>query len=301
MFGITILGNNSAIPAFDRHPTAQAITLGDQVFLIDCGEATQMQISRYKVRWGRINHIFISHLHGDHYFGLPGLLTSMGLLGREAPLTVYCPEGLEQLINLQLQLANNTLRYPLAFKTHPAKGGLLVETSKFEITCFPVKHRVPCWGFVIREKKLPRKLIKEKLLEFEIPASYYHKLQEGNDYLNKDGQLIKNELVTIAAPAGKSYAYSADTLYDEDLIEHVSGVSVLYHEATYLHELSERAANRYHTTALQAGRLASLAKPGRLLLGHCSSKYEHLEPFVTEAQQQFDHVELAMEGTTYLV
>lgn len=300
MFAVTILGNNSAIPAHGRHPTAQIVTLNEQLFLIDCGEGTQIQIANYKIKRSRINYIFISHLHGDHYFGLIGLLTSMSLLGREAEVHLYAPATLAKIIQLQLDAANTKLSYPLLF--HALKQeGTIVNHDKFTVECFATQHRVECWGFVIREKREPRKIDKEKVLQYEIPAAYYNKLKAGEDYITKDGTLIKNELVTVANKPCKSYAYSADTVYDERLIDKVKAVDLLYHETTYLKEGVERAASRFHATTHQAATIAQKAAVKKLIIGHFSSKYETLEAFVQEAREVFENTDLALEGTAYLL
>ncbi|NCT95516.1 MAG: ribonuclease Z [Chitinophagaceae bacterium] len=300
MFGVTILGNNSALPAYDRHPTAQVVTLHEQLFLIDCGEGTQVQLARYKVKRGRINHIFISHLHGDHYFGLIGLITSMGLLGREQDLHIYGPAPLKAIIDLQLEVAATTLPFTLHF--HAIEGsGLLVDHPKYSVTCFATQHRIPCYGFIIREKKKPRKILKEAAIQHGIPAVYYERLKNGDDYETRDGQIIKNEWVTFANTPGRSYAYSADTIYDPQLADITKDVTLLYHETTYLQDQSDRAAARFHSTTLQAASIARDACVKRLLIGHFSSKYEELSPFLTEACSLFPDTELALEGTTYLI
>jgi ribonuclease Z len=298
LFGLTILGNNSAIPAFDRHPTAQVITFEDQVFLIDCGEGTQIQLARFKVKRSKINHILISHLHGDHYFGLIGLLTSMGLMGREHELFVYGPPMLEKILHIQLDAAGTQLKFPLHF-VPITEGGILFESPKMQVSCFPVLHRIPCFGFLFREKKMPRKIIPEKALQACIPPNFFHQLQLGHHYEAPDGHIIHNEAVTNPNTPGRVYAYSADTIYDESLCQHFEGATLLYHEATYLHEMEEKAAARFHTTALQAAHIASKAAVNKLLLGHFSSKYENLEPFLQEASQHFKQVEIAVEGVTY--
>ncbi len=300
MFGVTILGNNSALPAYDRHPTSQAITLNEQLFLIDCGEGTQMQLAKYKVRRGRINHIFISHLHGDHYFGLIGLLTSMGLLGREQDLHLYGPPQLKEIIQLQLDVAATTLPYPLHFYALDSEG-LIVDHPKFSVECFKTQHRIPCFGFIIREKKKPRKINKEAALSYEIPSVYYERLKNGDDYETRDGKIIKNEWVTFPNTPGRSYAFCADTIYDLQIAEKTNGVTALYHEATYLKDLEERAAARYHSTTVQAASIAQQAGAQKLLIGHFSSKYEVLDDFLTEAQSVFPNTQLAIEGTTYLI
>lgn len=297
MLAVTILGNNSAIPAFDRHPTAQIVTLNDQLFLVDCGEGTQMQISRYRIRRSRINHIFISHLHGDHYFGLIGLLTSMGLLGREQELHLYAPPELEEILNLQLRVADTCLPFKLHFI--PLQEGVLVKNGKFEVSCFKVYHRIDCWGFIFRELRTLRKIHAEQAAAHGVPVSFYDELRQGRDYINESGKVIPNELVTLPNAKGKSYAYSSDTLYHESLAEKVRGVDMLYHESTYLKDLEERAARRFHSTTVQAATTAEKAGVQRLLLGHFSSKYESLGQFEREAREIFTNTEVAREGVSY--
>ncbi|MBC8032747.1 MAG: ribonuclease Z [Chitinophagaceae bacterium] len=297
MLAVTILGNNSAIPAFDRHPTSQIVTLNDQLFLVDCGEGTQMQIARYRIRRSRINHIFISHLHGDHYFGLIGLITSMGLLGRDQDLHLYAPALLRPIIEMQLKVADTTLPFKLHF--YALEAGLLVSNHKFEVSCFKVYHRIDCWGFVFKEIRAPRKINPEKAVLLDIPVAFYDELRQGKDFITPEGNEILNEEVTFPNVPGKSYAYSADTLYHESLALHVKGVDLLYHEATYLKDLSERAAKRFHSTTLQAATTALNAGVQKLILGHFSSKYESLTQFEREAKEIFGNTEVALEGVTY--
>jgi len=300
MFGVTILGNNSALPAYDRHPTAQIVTLHDQQFLIDCGEGTQMQIARYKIRRSKINHIFISHLHGDHYFGLIGLITSMGLLSRENELHLYAPAPLIDILNLQFKVADTKLPFPLHF--HPLeKEGLIVDGKKFTVETFKTQHRIECWGFIIREKKYPRKIDKEKIRSLHIPAAYYERLKNGEDYETKEGEIIKNEILTIPNLLPSSYGFCADTIYDESLIDKVKNVSMLYHETTYLKDLHERAAARFHSTTIQAAAIAQKAGVKKLLIGHFSSKYESIDAFLHEAKEVFENTDIAIEGVTYQV
>lgn len=300
MFALTILGNNSAIPAFDRNPTAQVLQTMDESFLIDCGEGTQMQLSKYKIKRSRINHIFISHLHGDHYFGLIGLLTSMSLLNRNQPLHIHAPAPLQELINMQLDFASTQLCFPLHFHSLQDEGAI-VSNDKITITCFKVQHRIDCWGFLFREKKNSRKLDPERAKIYEIPAAFYEKLQQGHDYVNKKGTIVPNEEVTTAGPIPKSYAYCADTIYDESLAEKVKGVDLLYHETTYLKNLQQRATDRYHSTTIQAGAIAKKAGVKKLLIGHFSSKYESLDEFLSETKEIFENTELALQGCCYIV
>lgn len=299
MLAVTILGNNSAIPAFDRHPTAQVVTLNEHLFLVDCGEGTQMQIARYRIRRSRINHIFISHLHGDHYFGLIGLLTSMGLLGREQDLHLYAPTPLKAIIDLQLKAADTALPFQLHF--HALQEGMLIKNSTFEISCFNVYHRIDCWGFIFREVKMPRKINAEKATQYQVPVSFYDRLRLGEDYKPANKEAVANELVTLPNTPARSYAYSADTVFHEAIASSVKGVDMLYHEATYLKDLEARAASRFHSTSVQAASIARNAGVKRLLLGHFSSKYEKLELFETEAREVFPHTDIALEGVTYRV
>jgi len=299
MLAVTILGNNSALPAFDRHPTAQVVTLDDQLFLVDCGEGTQMQMAKYRIRRSRINHIFISHLHGDHYFGLIGLITSMGLLGREHDMHLYGPAQLKELIDMQLRVADTTLPFALHF--HPLQEGLIANEDKFRVFCFKVSHRIPCWGFRFEQKRAPRRILPEKAIDMGVPAAFFDKLKWGEDYTTKAGLLIKNESVTMAAPSPLSYAYSADTMYDENIIDKIKGVNLLYHETTYLKDLADRAIKRFHCTTEQAATIAGKAAVGRLIIGHFSSKYEVLSEFENEARAVFSNTDLALEGVTYRV
>ena len=300
MLAVTILGNNSAIPAFDRHPTAQVITLDDHLFLIDCGEGTQTQMNKYKIRRSRINHIFISHLHGDHYFGLIGLITSMGLLGRNQDLHLYGPPQLIDIFNLQLQVADTKLPYNLIF--HPlGEEVVLVKDNRYQISSFRVFHRIECWGFIFRQVRPPRRINPEKARIAGIPSSFFDRLKMGEDYETKEGIIIQNASVTEDAPKPKSYAYSADTLFNIEVAEKVKGVDMLYHEATYLKDLEERATKRFHCTTVQAAAIAKGAGVKELLIGHFSSKYDKLDEFEKEAREVFSNTYLALEGVSYLV
>jgi ribonuclease Z len=300
LLALTILGNNSAIPAFDRSPTAQVLQNNEESYLIDCGEGTQMQMTKYKIRRSKISRVFISHLHGDHYFGLIGLINSMGLLGRTQDLHLYAPAALETIIKMQLEVADTKLPFTLFF--HPLKSeGIIVDDKKMKVECFKVQHRIECWGFLFREKKNPRKVNADRAVVYEIPAAYYDKLQQGFDYVTKKGTIIPNDEVTIAASAPKSYAYCADTIYDEGLVEKIKEVNLLYHESTYLHEFKDRAAMRYHSTTQQAASIAKLGNVKKLIIGHFSSKYETLEAFLPEACSVFENTELALEGVCYKI
>lgn len=300
MLALTILGNNSAIPAFGRNPTAQVLQLHDEAFLIDCGEGTQLQLSRYKIKRSKISHIFISHLHGDHYFGLIGLLTSMSMLNRTQDLHLHGPAALEQIIRIQLDAADVRLSYPFYF--HPlGEDGVVAETKKMQVECFRVKHRIDCWGFLFRERKKPRSVEPDRAKAYEIPSSFYEQLQMGHDYVNKKGTIIPNREVTLPNAKPLSYAYCADTIYDTGLVEKVKDVDLLYHETTYLKDLAHRAAERFHCTTVQAADIALKAGVKKLIIGHFSSKYEQLDVFLEEAREVFPNTMLAQEGVCFVV
>jgi len=300
LLALTILGNNSAVPAFGRNPTAQVLQNQYDIFLIDCGEGTQLQMSKYKIRRSRISHIFISHMHGDHYFGLIGLLTSMSLLSRTQDLHLHAPPQLKEIIDLQLAAANTTLNYKVHF--HPlCEAGNIANTNKISVETFKVKHRIECWGFLFREIKKPRSIDVEKVRSFEVPSSYFEQLQNGKDYITKKGTIISNEELTVAAAKSKSYAYCADTIYDESLAEKIKGVDLVYHEATYLKDQHLRAAERFHSTTIQAAEIAKKAAAGKLLIGHFSSKYDLLDEFLLEAKTIFEQTELALEGLCFKI
>lgn len=270
------------------------------LFLVDCGEGTQIQMIKYKIRRSRISHIFISHLHGDHYFGLVGLINSFGLLNHLQDLHIYAPSPLQEIIEWQLKVASTTLPYNLYFHTI-TKEETLADEEKFTIKCFLTNHRIECYGFSFHQKKGRRKLIAEKAKEYEIPVAFYDKLKDGEDYIKKSGELIKNDWVTEEGTAGKTYVYCADTKYDESIIPHIKDADLIYHETTYLDALQQRAGDRFHSTTKQAALIAKKANVKKLLIGHFSSQYDTLEEFETEAREVFLNTELAIEGVSYRV
>ena len=300
MFAVTILGNNSAVPAFDRHPTSQVITLDGTNYLVDCGEGTQIQLINYKIRRSKISHIFISHLHGDHYFGLIGLINTLSLLSHQQEMHLFGPAPLREIIELQLKVADTQLCFPLHIH-HITEAATLVDNEKLTVKCFRTNHRIECYGFSFTQKRQPRKLSPEKAREYEIPSSFYERLTLGEDYTRKDGTIVKNELVTEPGTAGKRYAFCADTKYDETLIPHIEGFDLIYHETTYLDNLRERAEARFHSTSKQAAMIAKKAGVKKLLIGHFSSKYDTLEEFEQEAREVFPNTELALEGVAYTI
>lgn len=296
---VTILGNNSALPAYGRNPTAQVVTLYGQEILIDCGEGTQSRMQQFGIRWRHMEHIFISHLHGDHYYGIFGLLTSMSLLGRTTPLHLYAHAPLQRVIEDMFAIVATELSYPFHFHPLPEGPALLADTKLFSVHCFPVEHRIPCQGFLVTRKTSGRKLLPDQAAAYGIPSYFYDRLKRGENYTDKDGIVIQNELVTEAGPTPKRYAYCADTIHTESFLEHIRGVDLLYHESTYLSDNAERAASRYHSTAAQAALIAKKAGVKQLLLGHYSSKYRDTSLFQQEAAEVFPNVIASQEGAAY--
>lgn len=296
-FDLLILGSSSASPTSERNPSAQLLNIAERFFLIDCAEGTQVQLRKYKAKFQAIDHIFISHLHGDHFFGLPGLLSSMHLLGRKQDITIYCPKELKGIIDLINKVSETTFNYTVHWKFTDDKGlNLLFEDSKVEVYSFPLKHRIYCTGFLFKEKPLPRKIDKFKLDQLEVSTSEILKLRKGMDVLNDNGVLIKNEEVTLDPAKARSYAYCSDTIYNPAICDFIKGVDLLYHESTFLEEHAARAKKTYHTTAKQAAEIAKNANVKKLLMGHFSVRYGHLESFVNEASVIFNNCELAIDG-----
>lgn len=299
-FEVTILGCSSATPTSKRNPSAQLINIADRYFLVDCGEGTQMQLRRYKIKFQRIGHIFISHMHGDHYYGLMGLLSSMHLLGRSADLHLYGPPVLKEIIDMQYKHSETRLHYNLIF--HPLQQDsavLIFEDEKVTVHTIILNHRIPCTGFLFREKDKPRKISREKITEFKIPYSELNNIKLGGDYVTKDGLTIPNEKITGGPMPLFSYAYCSDTCYDEKVIEQVKQVDLLYHEATFMDDMEGRAKETFHSTTKQAALVAVRAKVKKLMIGHYSARYSDLQPLLEEAQSVFSNTVLALEGEKY--
>lgn len=296
-FEVQILGSNSALAAHGRHPSAQLLRYGSRQLLIDCGEGTQMRLQRFKAKPFKIDHIFISHLHGDHYFGLIGLLTSYHLLQRKTALTIYGPPELQAILQLQLDAANTELSYPLVFTaTQAREPEVLLDDESLSVTSFPLAHRIPCTGFIFREKKHPRKIIADAVSSLNLTAEMYADLRQGKDILDLNGVFHSNESLTEATVACRSYAYCSDTLYKPDIIPLINGVDLLYHEATFSRDSEERAKQTFHCTTIEAARIATEANVKQLLIGHFSSKYLDLKPLLIEATEVFPNTLLAIEG-----
>ncbi len=301
-FEVTILGSSSATPIFNRNPTGQALNINERLYLIDCGEGTQQQMLRFDVKASRIDHIFISHLHGDHYLGLVGLLSSLHLNGRKKPLKLYGPPQLKEIIDLQLIYSETTLQYPLEFIfTNAQNAEVILDNTDITVESVPLDHGIACTGFVFREKKRLRKLIKDKLDQLNIPVAYFSPLKKGADYIAPDGTLYKNDTLTLDSEEPKMYAYCSDTSSNEKYFGQISGATLLYHEATFLQNMLERANETHHTTALQAGEIALKTNAKKLLIGHFSARYKTLTELLDEARSVFPNTELAIEGRTFMI
>ena len=300
-FEVTILGSNSAIPAHGRNQSAQLITIGHSSLLLDCGEATQIQLRKFKLKFSKIDFIFISHLHGDHYLGLMGLISSFHLNKRTRLLTIFGPAGLDEIITVQLKHSNSKLNFPLRFvQTDPENQQLILEEKNFRVFSFPLKHRLPCTGFRIEEKIAFRNLIKEKLQEQKLPIAAINSLREGRDYSDKEsGKTFLVNDYTHPVKKARSYAYCSDTIYDISIKQYIEEVSLLYHEATFGEDEANRAADTFHSTAAQAGKIAKLASVNQLMLGHYSTRYLDLTPLLEQAKKHFPSVILSEEGITY--
>lgn len=299
-FELLILGSSAATPTAKRNPTSQLLNIAERFFLIDCGEGTQMQLRRYKARFQSVNHIFISHLHGDHFLGLPGFIASMHLLGRQNELTIYGPKELEELIAIIHKFSETQLNYPIKFvHTQTANKQLLFEDEKVEVYSVPLKHRIATTGFLFKEKPLPRNIDKYKLEKYNVSFAEIHKLKKGLDAVDNDGNVIKNEQLTVEGPKPRSYAFCSDTKYFEELAKNIEEVDLLYHESTFLESKTDRAAQTFHSTASQAAQMAVLARAGKLLLGHFSARYDNLDLFLEEARPIFSNTELAREGSIF--
>jgi len=302
VFNIQILGSNSALAAHGRHPTAQVVYCNQELFLIDCGEGTQVRMSELHVKRSRIKHIFISHLHGDHYFGLIGLLTSYHLMGRTDELTIYAMPELEQIIQLQLDAANTKLRYELSFRPLQSdKKELILRTDNVTIYSFPLKHRIPTTGFLFEEKPGKRHINAEKVKGLNLLPEQYNALREGEDITLKDGRILKNSAHTNPAYASRSYAYCSDTVHLPELKDHIGGVDLMYHEATFLKNESAKAKDTFHSTTEEAAKIARHVGAGKMLIGHFSSKYKELDIYLEESIAIFPNTELAVERKTFEV
>jgi ribonuclease Z len=299
-FEVTILGSSSATPIFNRNPSAQALNINERLYLIDCGEGTQQQMLKFDVKARRIDHIFISHLHGDHYLGLVGLLSSMQLNGRDKPLNIFCPPDLKEIIDVQMKLSETAIQYEIKYKfTNAEKAEVILDNPDVTVESVPLDHRIACTGFLFREKKRMRKLIREKVEELKIPVEYFTALKKGADYRDPKGSVFKNDMLTIDSSEPKTYVYCSDTLPSEKYVDQIKNASLLYHEATFLNNMLERAIETHHTTALQAAEIAVESHAKKLIIGHFSARYKTLSELLDEARSVFPNTELAIEGRVF--
>jgi ribonuclease Z len=297
MFQVTILGCGAATPTSRHKPTAQVVNVHDKYFLIDCGESTQIQLRKFKAKFQSIDHIFISHLHGDHFFGLPGLLSSMHLLGRKQTLTIYGPENIKSVIEAINKVSETRLNFSINWVFTKNQGlNLLFEDKKLEVFSFPLKHRIFCTGFLFKEKPLPRKIDKYLLKKLNISVADILLLKNGLNVTNQEGQTIQNKEVTIDPDIERAYAYCSDTIFNPKLTDYISNVDLLYHESTFLEEHADRAKKTYHSTAKQAAEMAKKTNAKQLLLGHFSARYSDLDLFLNEAEPIFKNCILAIDG-----
>lgn len=297
---LTILGCHSATPLESAHTTSQVLEVKDHLFLIDCGEGTQIQLRNQKIKFSRIKQIFISHLHGDHFYGLVGLISTFRLLGRTADLHIYGPKGIKEVLTLQLKLSNSWTNYNLFFyELEEKESTLIFEDDTLKIHTIPLDHRVYTNGFLFEEKPGLRRLEKEKIKNYNIPHYYFQRLKLGKDLVLEDGTPVQNDWVTLNPKPNKRYAFCSDTAYNESVLPLIEGVDLLYHESTFLDAHVNLAEKTKHSTAGQAAKIAQLAKVKRLVLGHFSSRYRDNNRFLTEAAPFFDAVELAADGKIF--
>lgn len=302
VFELLILGSTSAVPVHDRYLSCQILNVHDKFFMIDCGEGTQFRLQHFRISHHKIENVFISHLHGDHILGLPGLINSMNITGRKKKLTIWSPSGLEEMIGKIFEISGSYIGFEIIFNTiDTSKNEKLYEDNDVEVRAFPLSHRIPTAGFRISEKSKLRNVdpvvIKSNNLTFnQIRAAKY-----GNDVEFPDGSVIRNKEITLPPKKLRSYAYCSDTKYNIEIADYVKGVDLLYHESTYLDHLKDKAGERYHSTASDAAMIAKKANAGKLILGHFSSRYHDLSGFMTEARNHFEKVELGLDGSKFSV
>lgn len=297
---LTILGCYAATPRILTNPTSQILEIRNHMFLIDCGEGTQVQLRKNKIKFSRVNHIFISHLHGDHFFGLPGLISTFRLLGRDKELHIYGPKGIKEAITLLLKLGDSWTNFLLIFHELTSKEQeLIYEDDKVMVQTIPLNHRVYTNGFLFREKLADRKLNIDAVAEFKIDKAYFQNIKKGQNVTLEDGREIANEQLTFNPPKTKAYAFCSDTVYDTEIVPMIKNVDYLYHESTFLDSEQHLAVKTKHATAKEAASIAKEANVGTLILGHYSTRYKTIELFKEEAATIFQNVELADDGKVF--
>lgn len=301
-FEVTILGSSAALPTLNRNSTAQYVTCCNRHILIDCGEGTQMQMRKFGVRFQRLDIILISHLHGDHFFGLVGLLSTMRLLGRNSKLTIVCPLGLPNIIRQQLEIGYTELDFDIHFIELTGKESRIVyEDRSIQIETFPLKHKIPANGYIIREKQKDRKLKKDALSHPLMKIEYIHQLKKGISVVTDTGKKLKFTDFTEEGSQSHAYAYCSDTMYSEKVATAIEKVTALYHEATFIEQHSDLAKATMHSTAKQAAQIAKKASVSKLYLGHLSARYADGNQHVLEAKEIFEQVEYVEDGMKFIV
>ena len=296
-FEVNILGCVSALPTTRHFSSSQVINIREKLFMVDCGEGAQLQLRRSKLKFTRLNHIFISHLHGDHCFGLMGLISTFGLLGRTAKLHIYAHKELEKLLRPQLDFFCKGMTYEVEFHPiDPTKAEIIYDDRSVSVTTIPLKHRIPSCGFLFQEKKTPNHIIRDMIDFYQIPVFMLNNIKNGEDYVTPEGKVIPNHRLTTPSAEPRSYAYCSDTISLQSIIPQIKGVDLLFHEATFLHKDEARAKETFHTTALQAAELARNAEVKRLVIGHFSARYEEENLLLQESQSVFPNTLLAKEN-----
>lgn len=296
-FEVNILGCGSALPTTRHFSSSQVVNIREKLFMIDCGEGAQLQLRRSKLKFTRLNHIFISHLHGDHCFGLMGLISTFGLLGRTATLHIYAHEELERLLQPQLDFFCKGMTYEVKFHhIDPTKAEMIYEDRSVSVTTIPLRHRIPSCGFLFQEKKTPNHIIRDMIDFYQIPVFELNRIKNGADYVCPDGTIVPNGRLTTPSASPRSYAYCSDTVYQRNILSQIKGVDLLFHEATFMHEDAARAKETFHTTTLQAAEIARDAEVKQLVIGHFSARYENEELLLEETQSLFPNTLLAKEN-----
>ena len=295
-FELHILGCGSALPTTRHFPTSQIVNVRDKLFMIDCGEGAQLQFRKSHLKFSRLNHIFISHLHGDHCFGLLGLISTLNLLGRTAELHIHSPKGLETLLTPMLDFFNRQMTYKVLFHEFDTKEPMLSWGDRsLTVTTIPLRHRMPCWGLLFAEKRRPNHIIREMVDFYQVPVYELNRIKNGADYVTPEGKTVSNNLLTRPSAPSRSYAYCSDTIYLPSIVEQIKGVDLLFHEATFANEDAPRAKETFHTTAAQAAEIARRAEVKKLLIGHFSARYEDENILLQEASAIFPDTQLAKE------
>jgi ribonuclease Z len=301
-FEVTILGSSSATPIFHRNPTSQILNVNERLLMIDCGEGTQQQMLRFGIKYHKIDYIFISHLHGDHYFGLIGLISSMHLNGRKKPLYLYAPLEIKEILELQFKHSATVIKFPIEY--YPIQNNtseVILETNDVTVETIILNHRIPTTGFLFKEKQRLRKINKEVVENLAISEQYYAFIKKGMDFKDEAGNIHKAVDLTTEADTPKSYAYCSDTVADGSYIKQLDGVDLLYHESTFMHDMVDRAKETFHTTSLEAATIAKDCVVKKLMIGHFSARYRDLSPLLMEAKEIFPETYLAIEGETFII